>query len=89
MQTQNYAIGLSVDENDVDMQSQNSDLSSSDDTEEENESDDDIEYWLDDALEKINLTSDSSENEYKSHIFSRKCLGIYLEFLKVRGRLMY
>ena len=48
-QTQNYAIGLNVDENDVDMQSQNSDLSSSDNTEEENESDDDIEYWLNDS----------------------------------------
>ena len=34
-----------------------------DDTEEEDESDDNIEYWLNDALEKINLTSDSSENE--------------------------
>ena len=42
-QTQNYAIGLSMDENKVDMQSQNSDLSSSDNTEEENKSDDDIE----------------------------------------------
>ena len=42
-QTQNYAIGLSMDENEVDMQSQNSDLSSSDNTEEENKSDDDIE----------------------------------------------
>ena len=62
-QTQNYDIGLSVDENGVDIQSQNSDLSSSDDTEEENESDGDIEYWLNDALEKINMTSDSSENE--------------------------
>ena len=57
-QTKNYAIGLSVDENDVDMQSQNSDLFSSEDMEEENESDDDIEYWLNDALEKINMTSD-------------------------------
>ena len=52
-----------MDKNDVDMQSQNSDLSSSNNTEEENESDDDIEYWLHDALEKINTTSDSSENE--------------------------
>ena len=42
-QTQNYAIGLSMDENKVDMQSQNSDLSSSDNTEEENKSADDIE----------------------------------------------
>ena len=25
----------------------------------------DIEYWLNDALEKINMTSDSSENECK------------------------
>ena len=51
-QTQNYAIGLSVDENDIDMQSQNSDLSSSDNTEEKNERDGDIEYWLNNALEK-------------------------------------
>ena len=51
-QTQNYAIGLSVDENDVDIQSQNSDLSSSDNTEEKNERDGDIEYWLNNALEK-------------------------------------
>ena len=57
-QTQNHAIGLSVDENDVDMQWQNSDLSSSDDTEEENGSDVDIKYWLNHALEKLNMTSD-------------------------------
>ena len=84
-QTKNYAIGLSVDENDVDMQSQNSDLFSSEDMEEENESDDDIEYWLNDVLEKINMTSDSSENECKCRIFSNKHLCTYLKFLKVRG----
>ena len=88
-QTQNYDIGLSVHENDDDMKSQNSDLSSSDDTEEENKSDDDIEYWLNDALEKINMTSDSSENECKCRIFSNKRLGTYLKFLKVRGRSLY
>ena len=84
-QTKNYAIGLSVDESDVDMQSQNSDLFSSEDMEEENESDDDIEYWLNDVLEKINMTSDSSENECKCRIFSNKRLCTYLKFLKVRG----
>ena len=83
-QTENYTITLSVDKN-VDMQSQNSDLSSSDDTEEENETDDDIEYWLNDALEKMNMTSDTSENECKCQIFPNKCLGAYLKFLKVRG----
>ena len=85
----NHAIGLSVDENDVDMQSQNSDLSSSDDTEEENGSDADIEYWLNHALEKLNRTSDSSDNEGKCCIFSNKHLGAYLKFLKLRGRLLY
>ena len=76
---------LFVDENDVDIQPENSDLSSSNDTEEENESDDDIEYWLNDALEKINITSDSSENECKCRIFSNKPLGAYLKFFKVKG----
>ena len=56
-----------------------------DDTEEEDESDDNIEYWLNDALEKINLTSDSSENECKCCIFSNNHLGTYLKFFKVRG----
>ena len=80
---------MEVDKNDVNMQSQNSDLSSSNDTEEENESDDDIEYWLHEALEKINMTSDSSENECNCSIFSNKCLAAYLNFLKVMGCLLY
>ena len=89
MQTQIYAIKLSVDENDVYMQSQNSDLSSSGDMEVENESDDSIEYWLNDALEKINMTSDSSENECRCCNFSNKHFGTYLKSLKVRAHLMY
>ena len=64
-------------------------LSSSDDTEEESESDYDIKYWLNEALEKTNMTSDLSENECKYRIFSSRPLGTYLKFLKVRGRLLY
>ena len=42
---------MSVDENDVDMQSQNSHkISSSDETEEENVSDDNTEHWQNDTL---------------------------------------
>ena len=89
MQTQIYAIKLSVDENDVDMQSQNSDLSSSGNMEVENGSDDNIEYWLNDALEKINMTSDSSENECRCCNFSNKHFGTYLKSFKVRRHLMY
>ena len=88
-QTQIYAIKLSVDENDVDMQSQNSDLSSSGNMEVENGSDDNIEYWLNDALEKINMTSDSSENKCRCRNFSNKYFGTYLKSFKVRGHLMY
>ena len=87
-ETQNHAIGLSVDEN-VDMQWQNSDLSPSDDTEEENGSDVDIKYWLNHALEKLNMTSDSSKNEGRCCFFSNKHLGAYLKVLKLRGHLLY
>ena len=39
---------------------------------------DDIEYWLNDALEKTNMTSDSSENECK-------CRALIEDFLKLGG----
>ena len=78
-QTQNYAIGLSVDMLTCNHRRYRG----------EDESDDNIEYWLNDALEKINLTSDSSENECKCCIFSNNHLGTYLKFFKVRGCLLY
>ena len=68
-----------MDENDVDMQSQNSHkISSSDETEEENVSDDNTEHWQNDTL-KNQYNFSLSENEWKGRIFSNKHLGAYLK----------